>query len=235
MQCSHHLPSYEAPPLLHPNYAGGDLVRHSPSWELAGMGPCPRPGFVLKHRQISLRQIWNQTGKFLGNFSPPPRTIIGHSLPFPRPGPLVRRAAANAAYFPSRPFVTHEGLARGSRAVPRTGVGGAGALSRTSTSGPSGMASFGSGESACAVAVNGSTGLPRSRGGAMSAACVARGSGSGGARTGPCIQAYFSEIFARCARRQILNQIWRNPGLGQHICWAKMATLSRRAAQAKRP
>ena len=29
----------------------------------------PSPGFVLKHRQISLRQIWNQTGNFLGNFS----------------------------------------------------------------------------------------------------------------------------------------------------------------------
>ena len=31
--------------------------------------PWPSPGFVLKHRQISLRQIWNQTGNFLGNFS----------------------------------------------------------------------------------------------------------------------------------------------------------------------
>ena len=30
------------------------------------------------------------------------------------------------------------------------------------------------------------------------------------------IQSYFSEIFARrCARRQILKQIWRNPGKGQ--------------------
>ena len=29
------------------------------------------------------------------------------------------------------------------------------------------------------------------------------------------IQANFSEIFARCARRHILNQIWRNPHLGQ--------------------
>jgi len=29
------------------------------------------------------------------------------------------------------------------------------------------------------------------------------------------IEAFFSDFFARCARRQILNQIWRNPHLGQ--------------------
>ena len=62
----------------------------------------------------------------------------------------------------------------------------------------------------------------------MSAACVARGSASGGPRTGTCIQAYLSEIFARCARSQILNQIWRNPELGQGgvllgvLSWSKM-------------
>ena len=36
-------------------------------------------------------------------------------------------------------------------------------------------------------------------------------------------QANFLEIFARCAHRQILNQIWRNPGLGQAKTFTPLA------------
>ena len=46
---------------------GSWVVRRADTWHL---GSWPFQGFLLKHRQISRRQISIQLGKFLGNFSP---------------------------------------------------------------------------------------------------------------------------------------------------------------------
>ena len=45
-----------------------------------GSGTWPSSGFLFKHRQISLRQIWNQTGKFSTNFSAPHPYHTHHPL-----------------------------------------------------------------------------------------------------------------------------------------------------------
>ncbi len=42
----------------------------------------PSHVFLLKHRQISLRQIWNQTGKFSTNFSAPHPALRSAAGPY---------------------------------------------------------------------------------------------------------------------------------------------------------
>ena len=70
---------------------------YGPSWGPVTWG---KQEFVSKHRQISLRQIWNQTGKFLTNFSSLRaqanfESDLEKSWEMPRVGALVERQRAD--------------------------------------------------------------------------------------------------------------------------------------------
>ena len=57
-------------PLLMPPTMSALTAATSGVVQAVGSSNWPSPGFLSKRRQISLRQIWNQTGEFPGNFSP---------------------------------------------------------------------------------------------------------------------------------------------------------------------
>ena len=165
----------------------------------------PRAGFFFKHRQISCRQILNQAGKFSTNF----RQISGpHTL-----------SAHAAEHFP-RPRQARE------RVKPTQNAGACHLVTKLFSIGCRRIVSLELLLLATSL-IRVCSGIRTARRCSANLHELRRPHSVCGTQTGRFLadfdleyrvnitQAYFSKIFARCARRQILNRIWKNPALGQ--------------------